>query len=254
MRNKKTICILGATGSIGIELTASLLRNSENVLAVVRDEKKLQKMLELRGLASTESRLTTIESDLFSENVIQNSKLEDAIKKSDYVFNCASPKISWMPFSKINRKWGEPVASLTKNIVNLGKGSESFPHVLVFCGPEYFKEYDGTNGFLGGFLSLILKSLIGALRDNYIEISFLLNSDYKKWTVFRCGSIQGWTGVKGDASKVGIDHHKNKSDHSKGKGKSLVVEDLSAFLADLISSGKISSLNKKMPFVFNTKF
>ncbi len=254
MKNKKTICILGATGSIGIELTASLLRNSENVLAVVRNEEKLQQMLELRELASTENRLTTIEADLFSEHVIQNSTLEDAIKKSDYVFNCASPKISWMPFSKINRKWGEPVSSLTKNIVQLGKETQSFPHLLAFCGTEYFKKYDGTNGSLGGFLSLILKSLIGALRDNYIEVNFLLNSDYQKWTVLRCGSVQGWTGVKGDASKIAIDHHKNKSDYSKGKGKSLVVEDLSAFLADLISSGEISSVNKKMPFVFNTKF
>lgn len=248
-----TTCILGATGTIGSELTADLLKNGISVIAIVRNEKKLHQILKERGLNSSEKNLTVIEMDLFS-GIMQNSTLVEAIKKSDYVFNCASPKMSWLPFSKINRTWGEPVSKLTNEIVNVGKETNNNPQVIAFCGPEYFKKYDGTNGFLGGMPSIVMKSFIGALRDNYIEASFLLNSDYKKWTVLRCGSIRNWTGIEGDSSKVDIDFHKDKSDYRKGKGKSLVVEDLSVFLVEKVKSNEINLLEKKMPFVYNIEF
>lgn len=207
-----------------------------------------------RGITLTQSPLTIIEADVFSESIRQNSTIADVIKKSDYVFNCASPKISWLPFSTTNRKWGEPVSNLTKDIISLGKETQNSSHLLAFCGTEYFKEYDGTKGFMGGFLSLVLKSLIGALRDNDIEARFLLNSNYKKWTVFRCGSIRDWANEKGNSSKIGFDFHKDKSDYRKGKGKALIVEDLSAFLIDKIKSNEMNLFETKMPFVYNIEF
>ncbi len=249
MNNK--VCILGATGNIGIEVTVALLKNNEKVIAVVRNRKKLIQLLKLRNVIYKKENLTIIQSELFSK-VLENDVI-NAIKQCDYVFNLASPKISWVPFSKINRKWGEPVCNLTRDIIKYSEQTEVKPHIIAMCGTEYFEKLDGKKA---GLMSKILRMFIGALRDNFMEVEFLLNADYLKWTVFRCGSVREYagTGVAGKASNIGMDLHKDYSNYKTGKGKALIAEDLGDYIADLINKNKMESLYKTMPFLFNTKF
>ncbi|WP_136468593.1 NAD(P)H-binding protein [Flagellimonas onchidii] len=249
-----TIGILGATGIIGFELTAHFLQKNENVVAIVRNQNKLHDLLKSRNISSLNNLTTITTSDLFLKNMLDDSSIKNQLLQCNYIFNCASPPLSWMPFSKANRNWRAPVSTLTKSIIALTKKTTKTPHIVAFCGTDYFKQVDGTKGPLFGLMSSVLRSFIGGLKDNRIEALFLLNSNYDNWTVLRCGSIRPNTDLEGDTTKIGVDFHKDKSDYRKGKGKALVIEDLAAFLVENIRNKKFKSFTKKMPFIYNTKF
>ena len=100
----------------------------------------------------------------------------------------------------------------------------------------------------------LINKMSAALRDNHDEAMLLLASGYGRWSVFRCGSIRPRSGQPGDASRIGMDLHNDGSNYRLGKGKSLVVEDLAAYLADAIQSGAFSGFEEEMPFLFNTRF
>ena len=103
-------------------------------------------------------------------------------------------------------------------------------------------------------MSKVLNRTIAALRDNHDEAVFLLSSGYDRWSVLRCGSIRPSSGEPGDASRIGADLHRDGSDYRRGKGKSLVVEDLAAYLARAVQNGDFSAFEGQMPFLFNTRF
>ena len=199
INNNSSICVLGATGTIGIELTAHLLKNEISVLAVVRTKSKLEKMLKERGIASDVPHLKIKEANFFTEGA-DNTELWSEILASSKIFNCATPKISYRPFSRVNRNWGTPVLYLTKRIINLAKEQGKTPHHISFIGPEKFKQVDGTSGPLGGGLSKVVRAMIKGLDDKYKEATYLLESDYKNWTILRCGEIRPGTGKEGDTS------------------------------------------------------
>ena len=50
-----------------------------------------------------------------------------------------------------------------------------------------------------------------------------------------------------------MDLHNDGSNYRLGKRKSLVVEDLAAYLADAIQSGAFSGFEREMPYLFNTR-
>ena len=251
---EKKVCILGATGCIGFELTVHLLKVGCRVLAVVRDADKLQRMLSAQGICPDREELSVVEMDLFAEKAVAHPSVAQEMMACDYIFNTASKPVSWMPWSRANREWGGVVSSLTRELVEIASQDRRKPHVVAFCGTEYFVGYDANVSFFQRVLPKALNKMIAALRDNHDEAMLLLTSGYGRWSVLRCGSIRPSSGQPGDASRIGMDLHKDGSDYRRGKGKSLVVEDLAAYLADTIQNGAFSGFEGEMPFLFNTRF
>ena len=249
----RKVCILGATGCIGFELTVHLLQTRCDVLAAVRDGSKLRRMLAAHGMGRPDlERLSVVEPDLFAEGVARHGA---EMMACDYIFNAASKPISWVPWSRANREWGGVVSTLTREILRMASRSAAKPHIVAFCGPEHFAGYDDdAPSPLRTAMSKVLNSMIAALRDNHDEAVLLLTSGYERWSVLRCGSIRPTSGTPGDASRIGADLHRDGSDYRHGKGKSLVVEDLAAYLARAIRSGEFSAFEGQMPFLFNTRF
>ncbi len=247
------VCILGATGCIGFELTFHLLQAGCRVLAVVRDTDKFQRMLNAQGIDDLE-KLSIVELDLFAENAVADPSMAQRVMACDYIFNAASKPISKVPWSRINREWGGVVSSLTREIVEIVSHDEKKPHIGAFCGPEYFAGYDGNISFIQKAMTKLINKMNAALRDNHDEAMFLLTSGYGRWSVFRCGSIRPSSGQSGDASRIGVNLHKDGSNYRLGRGKSLVVEDIAAYLANAIQSGTFSKFEGEMPFLFNTRF
>ena len=247
------VCILGATGSVGFELSVHMLKAGCEIIAVVRNTDKLRRMLTVRGMGDLEE-LRVIELDLFAENMISDLTVTNEIIACDYIFNGASKPVSWMPWSRINRGWGAVVSSLTKKLVAIAQQRGLNPHIVAFCGPEYFAQYDDNISLAHKIMTTLTNKMNAALRDNHDEALLLLASEYQRWSVLRCGSIRPSSGQSGDASKIGADFHKDGSDYRRGKGKSLVVEDLAAYLANAIQSGEFSEFEGEMPFLFNTRF
>ena len=252
--SSKRACILGATGCIGFEVTVHLLQAGCGVLAVVRNANKFRQMLTSHGLDPDLEGLSVVELDLFAEGPFANGVLAQEMMVCDYIFNTASRPISWTPWSRANREWGNVVSSLTRDVVGMAAKSARKPRIVAFCGPEYFVEYDDNVSFFQWAMPKVLNTMIAALRDNHDEAIFLLTSGYGRWTVLRCGSIQPKSGKLGDANKVGTDLHEDGSDYRLGRGKSLVIEDLAAYLAHSVQSGEFSAFEGQMPFVFNTGF
>ncbi len=247
-------CILGATGSIGFELTVHLLQTGSGVLAVVRDAEKLQRMLRERGFAPDPDALSVVEQDLFAGPGVTATPLSQELLDCEYIFNMASKPVSLAPWSRVNREWGSAVSSLTRKIVETASVAGVRPHVVAFCGTEQFAGYDSNISLLQKILPKVLNRMSAALRDNHDEAMFLLTSGYGRWSVLRCGSIRSHTGQPGDASRIGMDLHEDGSDYRSGRGKSLVVEDLAAYLARAIQNGTLSGFETEMPFLFNTRF
>ncbi|WP_196892169.1 Rossmann-fold NAD(P)-binding domain-containing protein [Aureivirga marina] len=246
-------CVLGATGCIGIEITSHLLLHKIPVLAIVRSKLKLKNLLNERNISFKENLLKIREVDFFN-NEIKNNELWIEIISCKNIFNCASPKIAYNPFSKINRNWKTPVSDLTKKIIENTISQNKTPHLFFFIGPEKFKQVDGSSGLFWGGISKITRTLIKALHDKYVEANFIINSAYKNWTIFRCGNVRFGSGNMGLASKVEMDLYKDKSNYQKGKGKSLIAEDLGSFVVNLIVTEQNKSLKGKLPFIFNVKF
>ena len=262
------VCVLGASGCIGMEVVASLLgrgydqdRKDIHVVGVVRNGSKLSAGMERRGLLPpANKRLKIREGDVFATG---EGFLEDVMKGCDVVLNCASPALSWNPFSTVNRNWGSPVSDLTCKIIsvasnnapNTTQSSTNGPRIIAFSGPEYFDEYDPRENISSLFrcASWLSQWLYPALRDNAVEVRSLLNSGYPRWTVFRCGSTRPNEGSTktGDATKIGSDLHHDGSDYGQDRGYSLRAADLGAFVADSIVHGKHEI--KEMPFVWNTR-
>ena len=249
----KKVCILGATGSIGFEMTVHMLQAGCGVLAVVRDTDKFRRMLSAQGIDDLE-RLSVVELDLFAEKAVADPSVAQEMMACDYIFNAASKPVSLVPWSRANREWGGVVSSLTRDIVEIASQDGRKPHIVAFCGTEYFAGYDGKISFVQKAMPKLINKMSAALRDNRDEAILLLTSGYGRWSVFRCGSIQPSSGQSGDASRIGMDLHKDGSDYRLGKGKSLVVEDLAAYLANAIQSGAFSGFEGEMPFLFNTRF
>ena len=172
----------------------------------------------------------------------------------DYIFNAASKPISWRPWSRANREWNGAVSSLTKDIIGAALQNDCKPHVVALCGPEYFAGYDDKISLLQRVMPRVVNGIVAALRDNHDEAVFLLRSGYGRWSVLRCGSIRPSSRQAGDASRIGADLHRDGSDYRRGKGKSLVVEDLAAYLARSIQRGEFSAFEGQVPFLFNTQF
>ena len=252
--SSKKACILGATGCIGFELTVHLLQTGCEVLAVVRDTSKFRQMLTAHGTDPDLEGLSVVELDLFAEGAFADTVSAQEMMACDYLFNTASKPISWTPWSRANREWGSIVSSLTRDIVRMASQSASKPHIVAFCGPEYFAEYDDNVILFQKAMPMVLNKMIAALRDNHDEAVLLLASGYGRWSVLRCGSIRPKSGEPGDASRIGMDLHKDGSDYRLGKGKSLVIEDLAAYLAHSIQNGEFSAFEGQMPFLFNTRF
>lgn len=251
---KKKVCILGATGCIGFELTVHLLEVGCRVLAVVRDTDKFRRMLSAQGIYPDLEGLSVVELDLFAEKAIADPSVAQELMAWDYIFNTASKPVSWVPWSRANREWGGVVSSLTRELMEVASQDRRKPHIVAFCGTEYFAGYDANVSFFQQALPKVLNKIVAALRDNHDEAMLLLTSGYGRWSVFRCGSIQPSSGQPGDASRIGMDLHKDGSDYRLGKGKSLVVEDLASYLANAIQSGAFSDFEGEMPFLFNTSF
>ena len=211
------VCVLGATGCIGFELTVHLLQAECDVLAAVRDGSKLQRMLAAHGMGLDLGGLSVVEQDLFTEGF---PRLGAEVMACDYIFNAASKPISWVPWSRANREWGGVVSTLTRAIVRRAWRSASKPHIVAFCGPEHFPGYDDeAPSPLWTAMSKVLNRTIAALRDNHDEAVFLLSSGYDRWSVLRCGSIRPSSGEPGDASRIGVDLHRDGSDYRRGKGE-----------------------------------
>ena len=251
--SSKKVCILGATGSIGFELIVHVLQAGCGALAVVRDTDKLQRMLTARGMDDPGG-LSVIELDLFAEKAVADQTVAQEMMACDYIFNAASKPVSFAPWSRVNREWDAVVSSLTKELVEIASQDARKPHIVAFCGTEYFAGYDGNLSFVQKAMPKLINMMSAALRDNHVEAMLLLTSGYGRWSVFRCGSIRPSSGQPGDASRVGLDLHKDGSNYRLGKGKSLVVEDLAAYLANAIRSGAFSGFEGEMPFLFNTRF
>lgn len=207
------ICVLGATGVIGMELVAHLLQAGQAVVAVVRDEAKLARGLKARAVQPTEEALTVLVADLFTETDAINPQLPEVLKDCASVFNCASPALSWIPCSRANREWGAPVSSLTRYLLGVATENDDGPHLVAICGPEHFEEHDGSVNPFRKVFSWTANALFPALRDNHDEVQLLLKSNQERWTVLRCGSIRPGTAESGDASKVQLDHQKDGSDY-----------------------------------------
>ncbi len=247
------VCILGATGSIGFEVTLHVLQAGCRALAVVRDTDKFRRMLSAQGMDNP-SGLSVVELDLFAEKAVADPSVAQEMMACDYIFNVASKPVSFVPWSRINREWGNVVSSLTRGIVEIASQDGRKPHIVAFCGPEYFTGYDGNISFVQKAMAKLANRMSAALRDNHDEAMLLLTSGYGRWSVFRCGSIRPSSGQSGDASRIGMDLHKDGSNYRRGKGKSLVVEDLAAYLSNAIQSGTFSGFEGEMPFLFNTRF
>lgn len=254
MNDTLTVCVLGATGRIGIELAANLLALGIKVNAVIRNKEKFLRMLQERKVETNAEILTIYEIDLFQESPETNQKINQSLKGCAFICNAASPKISWIPLSKVNRTWSYPVSGITKKIVNSYSDDEICPHLFVFCGPDYFTNYDKNIRLYQKITSKISRIIFPALQDNYLESLFLLDGFFNVWTVFRCGSIREGNGELGNASNVQIDFEKDGSNYRLGKGCSLQASDLGTYLAKLISSKSMGHLDKKMPYIFNTSF
>lgn len=252
MRSVQKTTVLGATGCIGLDLTVHLLGAGCEVLAVVRDTDKLRRMLRERGTDPHGVRV--IELDLFAKKAVADPSVAQELMASDYIFNTASKPVSWVPWSRGNREWGGVVSSLTRDLVEIADRDSEKPHIVAFCGTEHFAGYDANVTFVQKVAPKLVNRLSAALRDNHDEATFLLKSAYGRWTVFRCGSIRPSSGQSGDASRIGMDLHHDGSNYRLGRGKSLVVEDLAAYLADAIQSGTLSEFEAEMPFLFNTRF
>ena len=251
--SQKKVCILGATGAIGFELSVHALEAGCEVLAVVRDTGKLRRMLTARGMDDPGG-LSVIELDLFAEKAVADPSVAQALMACDYIFNAASKPVSFAPWSRVNREWGAVVSSLTRELVEIASRDARKPHFVAFCGTEYFAGYDGNISFVQKAMPKLINKMSAALRDNHDEAMLLLTSGYERWSVFRCGSIRPSSGQSGDAGRIGMDLHKDGSDYRLGKGKSLVAEDLAAYLANAIQSGAFSGFEGEMPFLFNTRF
>ena len=249
----KTVCVLGATGSIGFETTVHALRAGCKTLAVARDADKLRGMLGARGMNDPDG-LSVAQMDLFAENAMAAPSMTQQMMACDYIFNAASKPVSFAPWSRTNREWDAAVSSLTRMLVEIASRSEAKPHIVAFCGTEYFVGHDGKIGFVQKAMPKLVNRMSAALRDNHDEALFLLGSGYGRWSVFRSGSIRPSSGRRGDGSRIGMNLHKDGSDYRRGKGKSLVAEDLAAYLADAIQSGAFAELEGEMPFLFNTRF
>ena len=250
----KKACVLGATGCIGFELTAHLLTSGVHVVAVVRNETKFQEMISARLPNSESMRLDVIQIDLFSAGALSDSDSVEMIMNCDYIFNVASKPLSLAPWSRTNREWGGVVSQLTKQVICLAAENNTSPHVVAFCGPEYFPAYDGKISLFQKALTKVFNNLIAGLGDNHEEATFLLRSGYPRWSVLRCGSIRPQSGKTGDASRIGMSLHKDGSDYRQGKGKSLIVEDLAAYLANAVETAGFVDFEQQMPFLFNTRF
>lgn len=248
------MCILGATGCVGIELTAHLLKIGNEVLAVVRDKTKLQKLLKDRHISIDEKRLTVMDEDLFEGGSDLSSSLSEALLGCSVIFNTASPKMSWVPWSRLNRNWGSPVSDLTKRIVAMQSELSLKPHLFVLCGSEYFNGFNKTPGVMTVLMSRIMRSLYPFLRDNYEEVEYLINSSVNEWTVLRCGSIRPGEGSLGEAGRVEHDLYEDHSDYRRGKGVSLLATDLAAYLAQLVNNDNLKELSGQMPFLYNIEF
>ncbi len=249
----KTVCTLGATGTVGFETTVHMLQAGCGVLAVVRDPYKIRRMLRARAITSFEG-LTIVELDLFAEKAIADPSVAQAMMACDYIFNTASKPVSLMPWSRTNHERGSVVSSLTGDIVKAASRGGKRPRIVAFCGTEYFAGHDDNISFVHKTATRLANKLSAALRDNHDEAMLLLTSGYERWSVLRCGSIRPSSGQTGDASRIGTDLHKDGSNYRLGKGKSLVVEDLAAYLAHAVQSGTFSRFEGEMPFLFNTRF
>lgn len=247
------VAILGATGCIGFELTVHAIHAGCRVLAVVRDPDKLQRMLSARGIGEREE-LSVLDLDLFAPTAIADPSVAHEMLACDYIVNAASKPVSWAPWSRANREWGGVVSSLTRAIVEIASRDGRMPHIVAFCGTEYFAGYDDPISAVQTVMPKLVNRMSAALRDNHDEAIFLLTSGYGRWSVLRCGSIRPTSGQPGDASRIGADLHHDRSDYRRGKGKSLVVEDLAAYLANAIQRGSFSGFEREMPFLFNTRF
>ena len=180
----------------------------------------------------TEGVLTVLVADLFNEPAMANPQLAEVLGECAWVFNCASPALSWNPFSRANRSWGTPVSSLTRHL--LGVASDDGPHIVAVCGPEHFEHHDGSVSIFRKALSWTASALFPALRDNRTEVQLLLQSNHERWTVLRCGSIRPGRGESGDANRIDFDLHRDGSNYRAGKGAALMAADLGAFVAALI--------------------
>ena len=247
------VCVLGATGCIGLEVTVHALQAGCRVLAVVRDTDKLRRMLSARGIDDLE-KLSVVELDLFAERAVADPSVAQEMMACDYIFNAASKPVSWVPWSRANREWGGAVSALTRGIVEIASQDSRKPHMVAFCGTEYFAGYDSNISFVQKAMAKLINTMSAALRDNHDEAVLLLTSGYGRWSVFRCGSIRPSSGQPGDAGRIGMDLHKDGSNYRLGKGKSLVVEDLAAYLVSEIQSEAFSGFEGEMPFLFNTRF
>lgn len=239
MAHTTNACVLGATGTIGFELTVALIASGCSVVAVVRNTEKLRGMLSEREV--DHKGLAILERDLFAQGVTQE------MIDCDYIFNAASKPVSFAPWSSVNRQWDSAVSSLTRQIVESGTGA----HVVAFCGPEYFSAHDGEVGLFQRAATSVANRLSAALRDNHDEALWLLGSGYERWSVLRCGSIREASGKAGMATSIGTSLHDDGSDYRAGKGKALVVEDFATWLAELVRSGGLVEFEREMPFVFN---
>ncbi|WP_095499026.1 NAD(P)H-binding protein [Paraferrimonas haliotis] len=259
MNQTISVCVLGATGTIGIALTSHLIAKGVKVNAVVKDANKLNRLLLQRNIDNTNECLTVYTMDLFAGNGELANGLAKPLDGCCAVFNCASPKLSWKPWSKINRTWQHPITSLTKTLVALGSEQVLKPHIVSFCGPDYFDGYNTNLYFYQRWFSKTSRVLFPALQDNYDEALFLSNACYPNWTVFRCGGIkpddakQGTISL-GKASNVAIDFVQDKSNYRAGKGYSLYAHDLGAYIAELMATKSMASVSQKMPYAFNLMF
>ena len=143
---KKKVCILGATGCIGFEVTVHVLQAGCGVLAVVRDTDKFRRMLSAQGIDDLEG-LSVVELDLFAEKAVADPAVAQEMMACDYIFNTASKPVSWVPWSRANREWGGVVSSLTRELVEVASQDRRKPHIVAFCGTEYFAGYDANVSF-----------------------------------------------------------------------------------------------------------
>ena len=69
-KNTETVLIIGATGNIGIAAILGALGSDRNVLAVVRDQHSMKKVLE--HVPTGHDRITIVEADAVSDQGVQN--------------------------------------------------------------------------------------------------------------------------------------------------------------------------------------
>ena len=198
----RMVCILGATGSIGFEVTVHVLQAGCGALAVVRDTGKFLRMLSAQGIDDLEG-LSVVELDLFAEEAVADPSVAQEMMACDYIFNAASKPVSWAPWSRANREWGGVVSSLTREIVEIASQDRRTPHIVAFCGTEYFAGYDDNISFVQKAMPKLINNMSAALRDNHDEeFDFFWPRGTDVVSVFRCGSIRPRSGQPGDASRI----------------------------------------------------